>query len=232
MTATLAPHEASARPAEQALRIPPIAVNLLPAEIVDARRTRRTRRIVIMALVVFVFALGDWYGLVAYGTATARGHLRAAQDDVRRIERQQQAYSKVVSTQTESKTIDTQLTTLLAEDLRWAKLLSVLRGAAPKGIALTAVSASLASTNGTAGGAQSVQLPSTTTARSIGTLTLSGTGPSKAVVASYVDILGTLPGLANPILGDATVQDGVLAFTVRLDVTDTALGGRYAKGVK
>jgi chemotaxis protein MotB len=40
-------------------------------------------------------------------------------------------------------------------------------------------------------------------------------------------IAGELRGLANPLVTNVTLQDGALAFTVRLDITTTALGGRF-----
>jgi hypothetical protein len=50
-------------------------------------------------------------------------------------------------------------------------------------------------------------------------------------VAAYVDALGKIKGLGNPLLGDMTRQEGLLRFTVRLDLTSAGLGGsRYSSG--
>jgi hypothetical protein len=34
-------------------------------------------------------------------------------------------------------------------------------------------------------------------------------------------------GIANPFPTDATLQDNLVSFTIRMDITKAALGGRY-----
>ncbi len=228
MATTLLP-PGSAPSTEQALRTPLIAANLLPVEIVDSRRARKVRRRVLFALVVFAVLLGGWYGVARYQTATARTGLTAIEDDARRVLRQQRDLAEVTSTQTESKAIRAQLGVLLADDLRWSSLLSAVARRAPSGVAVTGVSGALAEKTGVAGGGGSTaaRLPNTSGHKAIGTLTVTGRATSKSVVAGYADTLATIPGLGNPLIGSANVEDGALRFTVRLDVTSVALGGRY-----
>jgi Tfp pilus assembly protein PilN len=238
MATTLKPPK-PAWPAERALRIPPIAVNLLPLEIIESRRVRKVRRIVVVALVAFVVLLAGWYAQTSYQTSTARSKLRTAEGDAARLQRQQHAFDDVVGTQEESRAIGAQLSNLLANDLQWSRLLSSLRKAAPPGVMITGVfgtltarsNAAAVGAGGTGGPASNSagasQLPSASGEKSIGTFTITGSGLSKADVAAYVDALAKVPGLGNPLLGDATLQNGELHFTVRLDITKSALGGRY-----
>jgi Tfp pilus assembly protein PilN len=232
MTTTLMPPEIAVS-AEGALRLLPIVANLLPAEIVESRRVRRVRRIVLSAVAAFVVLLAVWYGLASHQTSTARGSLSTAEDNVARLQQQQRAFTDVVKTQADSQAIRAQLAALLAEDLQWSRLLSALQDVAPTGVQVTGVSGALtaetggAGGSGSAGGSAGVRLPNTSGEKPIGTLTVTGTGTSKSTVAEYVDALAKVSGFASPLLGDAILQDGVLQFTVRLDITESALSGQY-----
>jgi len=209
-----------AMPDEHSLRIPDIAADLLPVEVFEVRRGRQVRRVVLSALAVFALVVGGWYAVATYQTIAARDALEGAQDDAQRLTRQQRAYADLVAAQAESSAITAQLAALLADDLQWAKLLSSLQDAAPSGVRLTGVTGALST--GTAGAANPA-----TPANVIGSLNLTGTAGSKALVAAYVDALGKVAGVTNPLLGDITAQGSTLTFTVRMDITKAALGGRY-----
>jgi Tfp pilus assembly protein PilN len=229
MTTTLMPPVAAV-PADHALRTLTIAANLLPVEIVESRRGRKVRRVVLAALLVFTALLLAWYGLATHQTSVARDSLTSTEDAARVLLHKQQDFAEVVSTQAESQSIRTQLSVLLADDLRWSRLLSAVQRAEPPGVQLTGISTALTIQSNGPGGAASTkaQLPSTTSEKSVGTITLTGVGTGKAAVAAYVDALAKVPHLANPMLGGATLQDGAVHFTVQVDVTASALGGRYS----
>jgi Tfp pilus assembly protein PilN len=203
-----------------------IAANLLPLEIVESRRDRRVRGVVLAALVSFVAVLVAWYALSAYQTKQARTALATAQQSGDAVLRQQRNYSDVVNVQAESTVITTQLASLLANDLQWSRLLDAVVGSAPDGVALTAVTGALTPAVKDAG-STAIVLPNTSGQRQIGTLTISGTTLEGVAVATYVDALGKIKGLGNPLLGGVTAQNGILHFTVQLDITSGALGGRY-----
>ena len=58
-------------------------------------------------------------------------------------------------------------------------------------------------------------------------LTVTGTAGSKNAVARYVEALGAEPVFADPYLTNAAETDGQVQFTVQVNVTPTALGGRF-----
>jgi Tfp pilus assembly protein PilN len=213
---------------ERSLRIPDIGADLLPIEITAARRTRKVRRTVIVLVAAFAALLAAWYGLAIYETTAATDNLGRAQDSVQSLTRQQRGFNELVEVQTEAKTINQQLTALMAKDLQWSKLLQSLQAAAPTGITITNVTAALLSD--TAAGAK----PATQAAGTVGTLTLGGTGPTKTVIAAYVDALGRVNGVANALPGDVNQQQQAgLQFSIHMDITKAALGGRFTKtGVK
>ena len=139
--------------------------------------------------------------------------------------------TSVVSLQAQSKKISTQLATVLADDLQWSILLSAAQAAAPADLQIGkmsgALSAGLISGAGTSS-AGAAQLPSTSGHETIGTLTITGTAVRKSAVAAYIDTLGHLTGLGNPLLTDLNLDDAGCSFTVKVDITTAALGGRYA----
>jgi hypothetical protein len=226
MTTTVTPGQPTRNPLRPVL----IAANLLPPEIIDARRNRRARRLTLAALLLLVVSIGAWYGLVTYQTGMARDEQTAAEDEALRLTAQQRSYKGVVDTQAESAALRTELGALLADDLRWSQLLSSLRAAAPAQLRVrTMVGAVAERVEGEAPAANPAgQLPSTAKDKSIGTITITGTGTTKGQVAEYVDTLATVPGVTDPYLISATVLDGAVDFTVRLDITAAALGGRFA----
>ncbi|GAA2578163.1 hypothetical protein GCM10010399_04910 [Dactylosporangium fulvum] len=211
-----APHPAFPDATARTFRILPIAADLLPLEISETRHVRRVRRFVVSGVVLVAALVLAWYGSAAYETGRAQQDLDSATDTTLSLTRQQNAYNEQVKTRARSRQITNQLKVVLAQDLSWSALLTSLQQAAPKGVKITGVTGSLSADSGTRspGGA-------------IGLITLTGTAPTKAAVASYVDTLGGVEGIANPFPTDATQEDDVVAFTVRMDITGAALGGRH-----
>lgn len=223
MTATMMPVDAISR-ADDGLRIPVISANLLPPEIVAARRTRKVRRTVLAAMLVVVVALAGWYGAAGLQVSAAQDDLEVAQAEVLRLQQQQKEYSDLITAQNQLRSIGSELSGLMADDLSWSSLLSSLRASAPAGVKITGVNGAL----NTAGAADSAEsLPRTSTDQLIGTLTLNGEGPDNKAVARYVDALADVRGVERGLLTDATRQEGHITFSIRLDITSAALGGRY-----
>lgn len=229
MTSTL-PQTGTA-PLDRSLRMLAISVNLLPTEVVDARRTRHIRRIAVAALAAFIALIAAWYGFAAFQTASARSDLDAAQDETSRIVAEQRKFAKLASVQAESKTIDAQLKGLLADDLQWSKLLAGLQRSAPAGVEITGITGNVQSATQAAGGG-AVSLPNLTGERLIGSVTILGSARSKPAIAAYADALGTTSGIANPLITGVNVQEGEAHFTVTADITASALGGRFTPAAK
>jgi hypothetical protein len=195
---------------------PHIVADLMPQEVIDSRRGRKVRRRVLIALVVSVMLLAGWYAAATVEAVSARHDLVMAEDATRDITRQQGQFRKLVDAQTGSDTIRTQLETLLADDLRWSRLLGSLRAAAPAGVTVDVVIGALDTDD--AGAADGT---------SVGTVTLSGTAPDKRAVAAYVDALARVPAVTNPFPTDANDESGTVGYTIRLGIAESALGGRY-----
>jgi hypothetical protein len=224
MSTTYLQPEADDDPA-RTLRIPPIAADLLPPEVVAARRGRAVRRVVLSALGGFTVILIAWSAVAMYETSSARDSLDQAQSDAARLTNQQKQYAPLIKAQTESQQITAQLGSLFADDLQWPALLQGVRQAAPAGVQVTAISGGRDdAANGTR---TTAKLPNTTGQRVIGRLTISATGPNGRALAAYVEGLGTVKGLANPMLTSVSSDGGSLLLTVQVDITEAAVGGRH-----
>jgi hypothetical protein len=261
------PGVASARP-----RLLSISANLLPPETIEARTTRKIRRIVLASLGVFTLLLGGWIGIASITVTAARNDLIQAQDDVTRVKQQERAYGELTRTQAESKSIENQLSKLFASNVQLSQLLSALeQAAATNKISLTGASTSLGAVKlstpgagaagagapgagapgagaagagapgagatgaGAAGavaaGAAGAGTPAATAANGIGSVSLTGTAPTKVAIASYLDALVATAGVENATLADVMVNEAkTFDFTLRLDIGKDAIGGRFGPG--
>ncbi len=212
---------------ERTRRLLPIAADLLPVEIVDSRRARKARRSMLAGIAALVVVLSGWYGYAVYQTSVARVGLTGAEADVSRVQKRQDQFAALVRVQTETGTIRGQLSSLMTDDLPWSSLIGPALGDATGGVKIEEITGALVEAAATTP-AGAVQLPNTTGHKLVGQLTVKGFAPNKDGVAGYVDALARVPGLGNPYVTDATPHDGVVEFTVQLDVTDSVLGGRFA----
>ena len=235
MSTTLMPIDPEASP-ERVSRLLPISARLLPEEIVAARRARRTRSWVVVILVLAIALLAGWYVHAVRQRNAAEAALQVLTTQAATLESSQnQDYADVVDTRRQTTTLDNQLKTVMAYDLPWATLLDTLNGtAADAKVQLTGISGSLtaAGPEATAASASGTALPSTSSAATIGTLTLDGIAPDKPSVAAFVIRLGNLRTVANPYLTSAAETDKGVQYSLRLDITGAALCGRFTTACK
>jgi Tfp pilus assembly protein PilN len=236
MATTLMPVDPASSPTHVS-RILTISAQLLPGEIVAARRARRTRSWVLVILLLVVALLAGWYLYAARQKSDADTELQGLATEASTLQRSQNKdFADVVGVQGEIDALNKQLTTVMADDLPWSTLLDTLYTTAGKStVTLNSITGSLTAVGADGArvsGSSNNSLASTTGAKTIGTLTLTGIAPDKPSVAAFVVALGQLSPVANPYLTTATkVKEGV-QFTVQLDVTDASLCGRYTTACK
>lgn len=225
MTTTIAkPDPATDRPLSH--RIPSVAANLLPAEVIQARRTRQVRRLVIVLVVLVVAALVGWYGFAKVQTGLAEDELASAKAETVRLDKQQEAFAELRQVRGDSDAIKRQLEQLMVSDVTWSALLRNLRQSAPPGLVITGITVALDASraNGTA--------QDTSGAAPVAFATITGLGTSKPQIAAYVDALSKVAGVADPFISSVTAGERGLDFNVQINVTTALLGGRYAKAAK
>jgi hypothetical protein len=208
-------------------RFIPITADLLPTEIVESRRARKVRRSVLAGLVALLVVLTGWYGFAVYQTSAARGDLNSANADITRLKSRQDQFRPLVQAQTEKSAIDGQLSALMATDLSWSALVGPALADGAGLVEIDDVTGALTDPKNVNPGL--VTLPNTTGRKLIGKFTVKGAATTKDDVARYVDALARVPGLGNPFVSNATPDEttGKVDYTIQLDVTDAALGGRF-----
>jgi Tfp pilus assembly protein PilN len=212
-----------------------VVANLLPDEVVDARRVRHVRHRVVLALVVVLLLIAGWYVYARIQTSKAQANLNKVENQTVSLRAREHSFARLSAVQGATAAIADQLHQLMTGDLAWSALLRTLNVQAPPGVAVTNVSGAMfaggtgapsSTQSGTANGGigaldRSGQLPA-------GTLTVTGTATDKRVIAGYLDALGRVKGLSVPFLTNLGVQDGHLSFTANLVITTAALGGRWS----
>ncbi len=228
MATTLMPLDPATTP-QHAIRLLPIAADLLPAEITVARTARRVRGRVLALLGVLLVLLGGWYAFAVVQRAAAKDALDSANADKAILEARQEEYATVVTTQRESKLISDRLAVLLKNDLRWAGVLTTLRDTAGgAGVTVTGMSGTLTGAAGAPAAAAEPRLPGTSS-KVVGTLTVTGTARDKPAVAYYVEALVKHDQFANAMITSVTTGNEGAQFSLQVDLTEKALGGRYTK---
>ena len=219
------------------LRLAAIRANLMPDEVVIARRTEVLRRQVLLALAIVLGLIIAWYVVSWWATHSSNSDLSDANRRSVALTNQQRQYSDLVFAQNQTATISSQLTKLMASDVQWKPMLGTLRSVAPQGVTLTNVVATM-----TAGAAAPAAANNNNAAfgvlnqtgkQMIGTLAITGSARDQKTVAAYVDKLATVKGLTAPYpasVGVATAgpTSGQLTFTIDVVITTDAFGGRYA----
>jgi hypothetical protein len=209
-------------------RVPAISANLLPEEIVARRGAGRSRNMVLGTLIVVLALLTGWYIYARHEVQLAKEQLSGITTETTTLQRSQSRYRDLVGVQSQTTTIAKQLSALLTNDLPWATLLKTLRttGAASH-VTVLGVTGTLNSgtTGAPATGARA--LPSSSNSRTIGALTITGTGPDKPSIARYVEALGVIPSVANPYLTNASQTGDSVTFSITVDITARALCGRF-----
>jgi Tfp pilus assembly protein PilN len=216
-------------------RLLSLSANLLPPEIKERRRMLAARSSMVAALILVLLVLVAWYAYALYQKHDQQNQLDAAGTQTLNLRQQQHSYDQLLNAQTRTALINVQLKTLLATDVQWAKLLTAVRAAQPKGVALTSLAVALS--DPTAASAGTVSSSSISTASGlppkdgktpIGALTIGGTSTTKAAVAQYVNALGAVAGVGNTLLSGVTDSDkSGIEFTLRADLSPDALSHHY-----
>ncbi|WP_203825054.1 hypothetical protein [Actinoplanes palleronii] len=224
-TTALMPVDPAASP-QHATRILPIRANLLPRDISDGRRARRTRTVVLIAVVLVLAMLGGWYWNATTTKRDAESEFEDATRQVAAVQRQQNQYTNLTTTKNSNTVMSGQLAKLMANDLSWQILLDLVRSTGAEAEAQTTEIGGEMSTTPTGGD-------------EIGTLSISGNAPDKKAVAKYIELLAKLKadGIADPFVTSVSGTDSAedesgtstVSFELTVSITDKALCGKFSK---
>jgi Tfp pilus assembly protein PilN len=220
-TTALMPLDPSVSP-QQAARILTIRANLLPQDISDGRRARRTRTVVILAVVLVLALLSGWYWHAAREKQTAEDDFAFITQQVTDVQKDQREYNDLTSTKNTITVMSSQLSKLMAKDAPWQTLLDEARTTGDKyDVKITQLDGTLATVPQAA-----------ETSDEIGSIVINGTAPDKKAVAKYMLALVALKakGFADPFVSTVSGADkSGVSFTITVSLTKTALCGKFGK---
>jgi Tfp pilus assembly protein PilN len=209
-----------------------VRANLMPQEVLSARSADRMRQRVIIGLSGLIVVLAVVYLASWFQTHSAQSNLDSLQNQGVTLQKQTSSYGPLVTAQTQTASIQSQLQQLMVGDLSWRDMLTTLRAQAPSGVTLTQIGGTITSGAASAGGAADTaggySALNQSGQQQVGTLTLTGTARDKTEVANYVDSLAKIRGLASPFPNSVTSATGTVTFNLTVLITADALGGRYA----
>jgi Tfp pilus assembly protein PilN len=171
-------------------------VNLLPPEIRQARRFRRLQRRLGVAALVVVAGCGLGVVWAQAGVVSARHDLTTIQAEGSRLEAQQARYAGVPQALAELDRVKAAREAALARDVAWYRFLSDLAVNTPAGTALTSVTITMDAT----------AADSPLTPAGLGTVTVQGTAIKFTDVATWLDSVNEVHGLAGSGLTSAVRQ--------------------------
>jgi hypothetical protein len=217
----------------QSLRFLAVRANLMPDEVIDARRTEVVRRRVLIGMGTLLALLLVGFGTTWLQTESAKGDLSDQQHRAKALLDQQYNYAPLVEAQNDTAAINTKLTQLMVGDVRWQPMYATVRSDAPAGVGVTSISAQIttatagATATAGSGGAPPFGALTGTGQTVIGTLTVIGTVGSEDQAAAYADRLGTETGVVNPVIQNMDLTTRPFTFTIAAILTADALGGPY-----
>ena len=173
-----------------------IRANLLPDEVIAARRLSKLKRrlgIAIAAIVVFLAAV---YAYSWWQTNNAQDDLASVQFDTQNMTAKVQNFGPLVDAQAKTAQIQAQLKESMTNDLQWSKLMATLNESAGSSVQITSFAAQITA-GGAAGAVAADPNPLNTSGLVVvGNLNLTGTAADYRTVAAFVDTLSTVKGLA------------------------------------
>ncbi len=228
----------------------PISVNLLPAEIIEARAGRSARRIAIAALTATVVLVGAWYYHARQSRDDAAAQLSSAQQQAAQAAAGSGTFSSLIKTRSDITALKTQVCDVTTGTVAWSKLIGRIRSVTPGGVTLTGITANTTavaavappSTDGTDGSASATPTPTpsasppnaTPAFTETGTITIAGTEAAKTAAPAFANSLEAIRGLVRPyvtsVATDSTTKQ--ITFSIQLSTDKRALSTRYCKAGK
>jgi len=202
-------------------------VNLLPPEILQARRFRVVQRVLAAVVLATLVLIGAGYSWAKIDQGNAQEALDDAAGQSALLNRQKSQYAEVPLWQQALANAKMARAEAMARDIDWPTFLEDLSATTPSGVTLKTVSVSLPDGGGL-GQVGTVEAPDDLVSAGIGTVIISGTADSLPVVATWLRNFTAMKGLDLALL-DQAVQDPEaapsvkIAFSSRIVITPTML---------
>jgi Tfp pilus assembly protein PilN len=216
-------------------RLRPARVNLLPPEIEEARRLRRTQAGLAAGLGAVVLVIAGAYALQVHDKNQASDELASTKAETVRLQAQQAKYADVPRTIAAIDAAENARSTAMANDVEWFRTLNNFSLTIPSNVWFTGLTIGLAG----AGNNAAPATPTTTTSTSatavpaagVGILTVQGSALDHPDVATWLDVVGRQPGMADAYFTTSTRakvgEKTIVNFVSTATITSDALSHRY-----
>lgn len=220
----VAPEEAPQGPIRVAWAPVP-KVNLLPIEILEGRRFRRTQALLGGAVLGAVLLAAGGTFWAQQGINDANDELTSSQARVSSLTAEQARYATVPQVIAEVEAANTARTLAMGTDVLWYRYLNEVDGARPNGLKINSLTFTLNGSSTVPGSFTDPLTPNGT-----GTLSVQGTADQYDEVATWMESLNKITGLSAAKLTNASKDEtGVVTFGSGGVLDSDALSGRYDK---
>jgi hypothetical protein len=216
-----------------------ISVDLTPPEILGARRARGIKRIIALGLVLVAVACAGVTLMALDDKSAAQDGYDAAQGRTTELQAGAGEYAEVTMLATVASQIETQLATLMTNDVDFVQLMSLIRAALPPRVQLTNQAILLAPPVPVApppaaepGSAEpSADAPAVPPVAAgpvvIGSVSLAGSGTAIKDLAPFVATLNHVRGVVDVVPTSTVQTEAGMVFTLSMNITDELYSHLY-----
>ena len=209
-----------------------IFANLIPPEVLQARRVRAVRRMVALGLCVLVLLATVGYSFAWYRSHEAQQTLAAEQSRTSQLLARQKEYADVTRLQGSVAAVRKELTRLLGSDVDVSAVLGSILRQLPPGATVSQLAVTISAPTSQQGRPSVVSGTAaldTSGHPHIGLISVTGQAARVTDVSTLVDRLSALPGFIDPYPTANTTNDKGTLFTIQFSITDSLLSHRYDK---
>jgi Tfp pilus assembly protein PilN len=202
-------------------------VNLLPPEIEQERRFRRTQFVLGATVVASLGVVGVLFLAATSQVSSAQGDLADSKRQTTKLEARAAEYSQVPLVYAQVEAARAQLELAMGKEIRWSFYLNDLSLKIPSGVWLTTMTV----TSNEAAGPTPVAASTGYLEAGVGAVTFDGEAMKHNDVAAWLDSLAKQKGYTQPYFTESTKEligtRAVVKFRSQVTVTDDALSKRY-----
>ncbi|HEX2901859.1 MAG TPA: hypothetical protein VHO01_00265 [Jatrophihabitans sp.] len=226
MTATTSNEVSLSKPKEIWNTMPGwgIVTNLIPPELIAARRLRVLRRLTLVALAGLLVLCIGVYAVAKLNNASASSALNDEQSTTTSLTQSESRFSDVTQIQASVDGTNARLAQLLAADIDLQPLLLQLRHALPASLDIKNISLSTTSATGNGAGFNGLD---TSGHKVVGTVTIVGDASTFQGISDYVDALSKIDGVVNVVPTSAQGTKLAIDYNITLNLTDKLYSHRF-----
>lgn len=200
-------------------------VDLLPPEVRQGRKLKRTKQLLAVALLAIVLLAVVGWVFAKFTLVAANRDVAAAQADTDKLTAEQAKYAGVPQIQSQLTATRNALSSATATEVLWKQYLEAFRAVTPPNVSYDEVHATLSSDPTATQAGDPLQKPS------VGQIVFTARAATLPDVAAWMDAVGQIPGLSDPWFTQAAVTDdqGYVYYKVTgtVQVTSAALAHRF-----